>query len=118
MSLADCIFCKIIDGKIPSKKLGETEHAIAIADISPQADFHALILPKRHVASLNDLNDEDRKTIVPKLYELADDLARSLHFREAGYRTVINNQADSGQTVFHLHMHVLGRSKLRGSFGA
>jgi len=116
--MADCIFCKIISGSIPAKKLAESEHAIAIADIQPQAPTHALIIPKRHVATLNDMTATDRRDVLPALYDLAEQLAEEKGFRENGYRTVINNQAEAGQTVFHLHMHVLAGTKLKGGFGA
>ena len=117
-SSPDCIFCKILDGKIPSKKLGESANIIAIADITPQAPFHAVLLPRKHVVSLNALTADDRKQILPELYELADALAKSYALMDGGYRTVINNQAVAGQTVFHLHMHVLGGAGLKGGFGA
>ena len=116
--MADCIFCKILDGKIPSKRLAESDMAIAIADITPQAPLHALILPKKHVASLNDLTAADRREILPALYELADQLARDKGLLESGYRTVINNGESAGQTVFHLHMHVLGGAGMKHGFGA
>lgn len=114
----ECIFCKIIAGQIPAARLAETEDAIAIADISPQAPVHALVIPKTHVASLNDLTPKDREYILPKLYAVADALAQSKGFRQNGYRTVINNQAQAGQTVFHLHMHVLAGTNLKSGFGA
>ncbi|MBI3542904.1 MAG: histidine triad nucleotide-binding protein [Deltaproteobacteria bacterium] len=115
--MSDCLFCKIIDGKIPAKRLAESDAAIAIADITPQAPVHALVLPRKHVASLNDLTDADRRAIMPALYELADRLVAEKGLRETGYRTVINNGADGGQTVFHLHMHVLAGAKLNHGFG-
>lgn len=116
--MPDCIFCKIIDGKIPSKKLAESDDAIAIQDITPQASLHALIIPKKHVASLNDLCAEERREILPELYDLADQLVRDNGVRESGYRTVINTGPHAGQTVFHIHMHVLGSDQLKGGFGA
>jgi histidine triad (HIT) family protein len=116
--MTDCLFCKIIDGKIPAKKLAESDNAIAIADINPQAPVHALIIPKKHVASLNELTAMDRTELLPALYELADALAKDRGLRESGYRTVINNGESAGQTVFHLHMHVLGGAPMRAGFGA
>ena len=116
--MPDCLFCKIVAGGIPAKKLAESESAIAIADIQPQAPLHALIIPKKHVASLNELNDEERRNMLPGLCALADQLAREKNIRESGYRTVINNQSVAGQTVFHLHLHVLGGAQLKGGFGA
>lgn len=116
--MADCLFCKIRDGKIPAKKLAESETAFAIADIQPQAPLHALIIPKTHVASLNDMTDADRAAILPELYRLADQLASEKGIRAQGYRTVVNNQAAGGQTVFHLHMHVLGGASMKHGFGS
>lgn len=116
--MSDCLFCKILEGKIPSQKLGESELAIAIADIQPQAPFHALILPKKHVASLNDMTAEDRKNLLPALYDLAHEITGQKNLRDRGYRTVINNQREGGQVVFHLHMHVLAGAPMRVGFGA
>jgi histidine triad (HIT) family protein len=115
--MKDCLFCKIISGSIPAQKIAESESAIAIADIQPQAPFHALVLPRRHVASLNDMTEQDRKELLPQMYALADSLALEKGYDKSGYRTVINNQADAGQTVFHLHLHVLAGTKL-GHFGS
>ncbi|MBI3558095.1 MAG: histidine triad nucleotide-binding protein [Deltaproteobacteria bacterium] len=115
---SDCIFCKILDGKIPSTRLAESDLAVAIADITPQAPVHALIIPRKHVASLNDLTAADRREILPALYDLADQLARDKGVRETGYRTLINNGESAGQTVFHLHMHVLAGAKMKHGFGA
>ena len=114
----DCIFCKILNGTIPAKKLAESDDAIAIADISPQATEHLLVFPKKHITSLNDLSAADRQHILPALFKLADEIAVERGFKTRGYRTVINNQTAAGQTVFHLHMHVLSAEKLKGSFGA
>ncbi len=116
--MSDCIFCKIIAGTIPGKRLAESETAIAIADISPQAPLHALIIPKKHVASLNDLTADDRREILPALFDLADVLAKDKGLRTSGYRTLINNGESAGQTVFHLHMHVLGGAPMKHGFGA
>jgi histidine triad (HIT) family protein len=118
MTMPDCIFCKIIDGKIPSKKLAESEAAIAIADIQPQAPLHALVIPRKHVADLNALDANARRELLPELYALADRLVSDKGFREDGYRTVINTGENAGQTVFHLHLHVLAGARLRGGFGS
>jgi histidine triad (HIT) family protein len=112
---SDCIFCKIIAGSIPSKKLAETDAAIAIADINPQAPLHALVMPRKHIATLNDLDAKGRRELLPALYDLADQLARE---HKGGYRTVINCGPQGGQTVFHLHMHVLGGAQMKGHFGS
>jgi len=85
-----CLFCKIIAGEIPSKRVYEDERLIAFEDINPQAALHVLVVPKRHVATLNDLQPTDDGLI-----------------GASGYRTVFNCNADAGQTVFHIHLHVL-----------
>jgi histidine triad (HIT) family protein len=116
--MSSCIFCKILKGEIPAAKVHETEHAIVIKDIQPQAPMHWLVIPRHHVASLNDLDDRTRVEILPSLYAAADAAANAQGIRDKGYRTVINNQSLAGQTVFHLHMHVLtGSSKALGHFG-
>jgi histidine triad (HIT) family protein len=114
--MSTCIFCKILKNEIPAQKLAETEELFAVSDINPQAPMHILIIPKIHVASLNDLSLEDRKNLLPQIYTLADKLMGEKGLRERGYRTVINNQKDGGQTVFHLHMHVLAGAALSGRF--
>lgn len=113
--MQDCIFCKIIAKEIPSKPVFETQDVLAIADLHPQAPTHILIMPKKHVASLNDLSSSDRSAILPKLYEVADTIAREKGVREKGYRTVINNQRGGGQSVFHLHLHLLAGKTLEES---
>ena len=114
----NCIFCRIIRSEIPTSKVIETETVIVIRDIQPQAPHHYLAIPKHHLPSLNDLSANDRKNVLPNLFEIADICAEQLGFKSTGYRTVINNQAQAGQTVFHLHMHILGGTRLRGDFGA
>ncbi len=115
-SVVDCLFCKIISGTIPSEKLFENEQVYAFRDIHPQAPIHILIVPKAHSESLNTLTSENRVAFLPALYEAADQIAVQLKFKENGYRTVVNNQALAGQTVYHLHLHVLSGAPL-GSFG-
>ena len=118
MATTECIFCKIIEGKTAAEKLGENEDAIAISDLSPQAPLHALIISKKHYESLNSLNQSERQMLLPVLYDLADSIASEKGLRDRGYRTVINNQREAGQSVFHLHMHVLAGAQLRGTFGS
>jgi histidine triad (HIT) family protein len=103
-AMADCIFCKIAAGTIPVKKLGEDDHVVAFPDLNPQAPFHALVIPKLHIASLNDLRDP---MIMGHLYGMAGQLARQEGFDVTGYRTVINTGPHAQQTVFHIHLHVL-----------
>ena len=101
----DCIFCKIAAGKIPVPKLAESPEAVAFADINPQAPFHALVIPRAHIASLKELTDFG---VVARLYELGAQIAKANGIDQSGYRTVINTGPDAGQTVFHVHLHVMG----------
>lgn len=104
--MSNCLFCKIVAGEIPSPRLAESEHAIAIRDISPQAPFHALVLPRVHVDSLAQVTDA---TIIGDVMLLAARVAREAGMEDSGYRVVLNTGADGGQTVHHLHAHVLGQ---------
>jgi histidine triad (HIT) family protein len=105
---SDCIFCKIAAGEIPAKKLYEDDQAFAIADINPQAPCHSLIIPKQHIASLEEVGaSEQEKTLVGHLHGIANRLAREQSLTN-GYRLVINVGRDGGQTVGHLHMHLIG----------
>lgn len=101
-----CLFCKIIDGSIPSKALYQDEHCYAFADINPQAPTHLLVVPRRHIASLADAEEEDQ-ALLGHLLAAAAEIARSSGLSK-GYRLVINTGADGGQTVEHLHVHLLG----------
>jgi histidine triad (HIT) family protein len=102
----DCIFCKIISGAIPSKKVYEDDLTYVFADINPQAPVHVLIVPKKHIASLAQASGADTP-LLGHLHAVATKLAAE-HNLSAGYRTVINTGADGGQTVAHLHVHLLG----------
>lgn len=104
---ADCLFCKIIEGTIPSVRVYEDDVCIAFNDISPQAPTHLLIVPREHVDSL-DTVQEDHKATLGQLLLTAAEIAREAGISENGYRVVINTNADGGQTVFHLHVHLLG----------
>jgi histidine triad (HIT) family protein len=104
--MADCLFCRILDGAIPAKIVAETPNAIAFRDISPQAPTHILVIPRRHLASLADAGPEDA-ALLGELQLLAQRVAREEQLGQ-GYRTVINTGAHGGQTVFHLHLHLLG----------
>ena len=108
----DCIFCKIIKGEIPSKKVYEDELVYAFNDINPTAPVHVLIIPKQHISSVNEVTPEN-SAVISRIYEVAAKLASELGIAESGYRIVSNTGADSGQTVFHLHFHLLGGTKLR-----
>lgn len=102
----DCIFCKIVAGSIPATKVFEDDDCVAFDDLSPQAPTHVLIIPKLHIDSLDKANIGDKETLGNLLLTGAD-IAREKGFAENGYRVVINTNADGGQTVFHLHVHLL-----------
>jgi len=103
----DCIFCKISRGEIPSEFVYEDETCVAFNDISPQAPTHILIIPREHFASLDEAGEAHRETL-GHLLLTAGEIARRKGFAEKGYRTVINTNDAGGQTVFHLHVHLLG----------
>ena len=102
-----CLFCKIIAGEIPASKVFEDDQLIAFNDINPQAPMHVLVVPKRHLATLNDLAAGD-DALVGEMVRRAAAIAKENGFDGPGYRTVFNCNAQAGQTVFHLHLHVLG----------
>lgn len=103
----DCIFCRIIEGKIPSKKVYEDEYVYAFHDISPAAPTHVLVIPKKHISSLMELKKEDQ-TIVSKIMMAIQKIAREFGLDEKGFRVVNNVGVEGGQTVFHIHFHLLG----------
>jgi histidine triad (HIT) family protein len=105
----DCLFCRIVRKEIPAKIVAENEHCIAFRDINPQAPVHVVIVPREHVASLNDTNDAE---LIGRLSLLAADIARDEGIAASGYRTVVNTNRDAGQTVFHVHLHLLGGRSL------
>ncbi|MBK9214891.1 MAG: histidine triad nucleotide-binding protein [Chloracidobacterium sp.] len=106
MTEIDCIFCKIADGRLPSTLVFEDDRCIAFNDLSPQAPTHILIIPRTHLDSL-DKTEEEHGPMLGHLLTTAADIARGLGFAEEGYRIVINTNANGGQTVFHLHVHLL-----------
>ncbi len=103
----DCLFCKIIAGEIPSKKVYEDELVYAFYDIDPQAPHHVIIIPKLHIKSANEITAENSKYIA-HIFEIVPKIAEELGFAEAGYRVVNNCGTDGGQTVGHLHFHLMG----------
>jgi len=103
----DCLFCKIVAGAIPASKLHEDDDVIAFRDLHPQAPTHFLVIPRRHLTSLNDVQPDDAQ-LIGKLFVVAKLLAEKDGIAENGYRTVFNTGSDGGQTVHHLHLHVLG----------
>jgi histidine triad (HIT) family protein len=102
-----CLFCRIIAGELPSSKVFEDEQFVAFNDIHPQAPMHVLVVPKEHIATLNDLDDR-HDGLIGAMVRRAAAIAQEQGFSELGYRTVLNCQAGAGQTVFHVHLHVLG----------
>jgi histidine triad (HIT) family protein len=107
----DCIFCKIIEGSIPSSKVYETENVIAFKDIQPAAPVHILIIPKKHIPTMNDVTEED-DLVIAELFAAAREIAMQQGIAESGYRLINNVNSDGGQVVYHLHIHLLGGEKL------
>jgi diadenosine tetraphosphate (Ap4A) HIT family hydrolase len=103
----ECLFCRIVAGEIPSSKIHEDDMVVAIRDIAPRAPTHILLLPRAHIASASDLTDADAPT-VGRIFSVAADLARSEGIAEAGYRLVSNVGRWGGQSVDHLHVHLMG----------
>lgn len=103
----DCLFCKIINREIPAEIVFEDDEVLAFEDINPQAPTHLLIIPKRHIATLDDLREDDQ-ALVGRLPVAAARLARERGFAEEGYRVVMNCNDHGGQTVYHIHMHLMG----------
>ncbi|WP_437634762.1 histidine triad nucleotide-binding protein [Sorangium sp. So ce854] len=102
-----CLFCKIANKEIPSKVVLEDEHVLAFHDVNPQAPTHVLVIPKRHIAGIGQATPED-EAVLGRLLLAARRVAELAGIAESGFRTVINSGANAGQTVFHLHVHVLG----------
>ncbi len=107
----DCLFCKMVSGEIKPDLLYEDDHVLAFNDINPQAPTHFLVIPRQHVATLNDLEDSHAE-MVGRLYLAAQKIAKEKGISEAGYRTVMNCNKGAGQTVWHVHLHVLGGRNL------
>ncbi len=102
----DCIFCNIAEGKMPADLLYENEDVVAFRDISPQAPHHIIIIPRQHIATINDINDE-HNSVIASMYRAVRSITQDLGVQENGYRTVMNCNGDGGQTVFHIHLHLL-----------
>lgn len=110
--MENCIFCKIIKGEIPSKKIYEDENVYAFYDISPEAPIHFLVIPKIHIESANEINDSNSE-IISHIYLAINKIVRELKIDSTGYRIVNNCGNDGGQTVQHIHFHVLGGRNLK-----
>lgn len=106
-----CLFCKIIAGTIPAKKVFENEQVLAFYDIMPQAPVHVLIIPKQHIPTMNEVEQQDF-TLISEIHRVAQHVARKLHIAHTGYRLINNCGLASGQVVFHIHYHLLGGKPL------
>ena len=109
--MENCLFCKIADGQIPAKIVYQDQDVVAFEDINPQAPRHILLIPRRHISSMAELTLDDGP-VLASLFTTAAQLARELGISESGYRLVTNVGPDAGQSVFHLHFHLLGGRKL------
>lgn len=107
----DCLFCKIVEKKIPADIVYESENIIAFKDIEPKAPIHCLIIPKKHISTINDI-DGSNSNIIGLMYEAAAQLARTLNVDKDGYRVVMNCNSNGGQTVYHIHLHFLAGRQL------
>lgn len=109
--MEDCLFCKISKGEVPSTKVYEDEDIYAFNDINPVAPIHILVIPKKHIASLKDMEKED-EALIGKIYGVINKIAEEKGFKENGYRVIVNCGKEAGQEVMHLHFHVLAGTKL------
>lgn len=109
--MEDCLFCKIIKGEIPITKIYEDEEVLAFRDIHPVAPVHILVIPKKHISSVVDLNKED-EVLIGKIYTVINKIAKQEQIAEKGFRVIVNCGEDGGQEVKHLHFHLIGGKKL------
>lgn len=109
---SDCIFCRIADGDIPATVVRQDEHTVAFRDLDPKAPLHVLVIPRKHIASINDIADDDA-AVMGALLIAARDVAASEGIAESGYRLVVNTGAAANQTVHHVHLHVMGGRDMR-----
>lgn len=109
--MTDCLFCKMINGEIKPDTVLETDSVLAFRDINPQAPTHVLVIPKQHISTINDLQPE-HDALVGKLYQAAKDVAAQEGIAASGFRTVMNCGEGAGQSVFHIHLHVLGGRRM------
>lgn len=110
--MSDCLFCKIVAGDIPADKVYEDEQVLVFKDINPKADVHLLMIPKQHIASLNEVESQD-DAVMAKMLRLLPDIAKKQGLND-GFRTIINTGEGGGQIIFHLHIHLLGGKGLPG----
>lgn len=109
----DCIFCKIINKEIPSKIVYEDDEVLAFEDIAPQAPVHIVVIPKKHIEKITEIEKED-ETLIGKIYSVINKIAREKQIAEEGFRVIINCGENGGQEVKHIHFHLLGGKKLSG----
>ena len=107
----DCIFCKIVEGSLPSTKVYETDNVLAFKDIHPVAPVHILVIPKKHITNLNYIEEED-KELMGELLLAVKEVAKIAGVDKSGFRLVVNNNRGAGQSVFHLHLHVIGGRRM------
>ncbi len=114
--MSDCIFCRIVAGEAPGDMLYQDEQITAFRDIHPVAPVHVLIVPNRHIASVNDLEAED-ESLLGSMFTAARMLAEQEGIRDSGYRLIVNTGAHGGQVVYHLHLHLIGGRRMRHPMG-
>lgn len=107
----DCLFCKIVAGDIPADIVYESDTALAFRDINPQSPTHVLVIPRKHISTINDIGVDD-ETLIGSLYTAAREIAAAEGIAEDGYRAVMNCNESAGQSVFHIHLHVLGGKRM------
>lgn len=107
----NCLFCKMASGEIKPDVIYEDDQVLAFRDINPQAPTHALVIPRRHISTLNDLQADDA-ALMGKLFLVAKNIAQQEGIADTGYRTLVNCNADGGQEVFHIHLHVMGGRRM------
>ena len=105
--MSECLFCGIVEDKIPANRVYQDESVVAFKDITPRAPVHLLIIPRKHIVSVSDIADADR-VLIGQVFQVAARLAREHGIADSGYRVVVNSGPDAGQSVFHLHYHLLG----------
>ena len=109
--MEDCVFCKIVDGKIPSNKVFENDEILAFKDINPATPIHILVIPKKHIKSINEIENKD-EDLIGKIFAVIRDIAKEQGFADEGYRVISNCGINGGQEVPHLHFHIIGGKKL------
>ena len=109
--MSDCLFCGIVDGRVKADLVHQDDAVVAFNDIGPKAPVHILIIPRKHVASVSEITESDH-ALIGAIFQVAAKLARERGIAESGYRVVVNSGADAGQSVFHIHYHLLGGRQL------